>query len=316
MYDSENLFSLHGKSPLYQLLVAVMAILVVGVGLFFIMIMSGTLIFSVDIKSILGNPSEVPGENEIDFLRYLIISQDVSLFIVPSVIVMIMMRPVRQERFEDIRMPLPGELLLVMILSLCLLPLTSFTGHLNADMQFPEWLSGVEEWMTEKEDDAEQIISLLIKSDSTGALLFNILLIAVLPAISEELIFRGVFQKIMYGFFRRGHFAIWLTAFVFSAIHLQFFGFLPRFILGLVFGYLFYWSGTLWLPVISHFVNNLVPVVGAYIQGWDKLNEYPDDNLWKHTALLPLSLAAALLILLYFRNKSVKRKRIHIEIQN
>ena len=94
-------------------------------------------------------------------------------------------------------------------------------------------------------------------------------MLAVLPAIGEELIFRGVFQKIFYDFFKSGHMAIWVTAFLFSALHFQFYGFIPRLILGLVFGYLFFWSGTLWLPVLSHFVNNAVPVIGVYIQGWD-----------------------------------------------
>jgi uncharacterized protein len=127
-------------------------------------------------------------------------------------------------------------------------------------------------------------------------------MLAVIPAIGEELIFRGVFQKIFYDLFKSGHLAIWVTAFAFSALHFQFFGFIPRFILGLVFGYLFYWSGTLWLPVISHFVNNAVPVIGAYIQSKGCFGILS----WEQIIILPLMVIISIFILRYFRNKSKK----------
>jgi hypothetical protein len=139
----------------------------------------------------------------------------------------------------------------------------------------------------------------------------NLVIIALTPAIAEELIFRGVFQRIFYNLFRSGHMAIWFTAFLFSTLHFQFFGFIPRFILGLVFGYLYFWSGTLWLPVISHFVNNAFPVVLAYTVGMDKLNAQIDIPLWKQAILLPLPVILSLVILNYFRNKS-KSNRIRI----
>lgn len=132
-------------------------------------------------------------------------------------------------------------------------------------------------------------------------MILNVLIIAVIPAIGEELIFRGVFQRIFYDLFKSGHVAVWITAFVFSAIHFQFFGFVPRFILGLVFGYLFLWSGTLWLPVISHFVNNAVPVIGAYIQGWDNVSSPPEITLWKKIIELSLPIIISIIILLLFQ---------------
>ena len=171
-------------------------------------------------------------------------------------------------------------------------------------MHLPYWLSGVEKWMVEKEDHANNIINQVMDSPAFGTMIMNLFIIAILPAVAEEILFRGVLQKILYNLFKSGHAAIWVTAFVFSTIHFQFFGFVPRFILGLVFGYLFFWSGTLWLPVISHFVNNAVPVVMAYIQGMEKFAEPVDMPLWKQIIALPLPIVISLVILFYFRNKS------------
>ena len=175
-------------------------------------------------------------------------------------------------------------------------------------MHLPGWLSGLENWMTEQEDKADKTIDMLIASKTAGTMIVNIFNIALLPAISEELFFRGVFQKIFGKLFRSGHIAIWITAFLFFAIHLQFIGFIPRFILGLVFGYLFFWSGTLWLPIISHFVNNAVPVIVTFVQGMDKLNEPENVSLWRQAIYLPLPDAISLMILFYFRNKNMKNK--------
>jgi hypothetical protein len=103
--------------------------------------------------------------------------------------------------------------------------------------------------------------------------------------------------------FKSGHAAIWVTAFIFSAIHLQFYGFIPRFILGLAFGYLYFWSANLWLPMIAHFVNNAFPVILVYIQGLEKLNTPSDAPLWHQAVYLPVPVAIGLIILFKFRNK-------------
>jgi uncharacterized protein len=164
----------------------------------------------------------------------------------------------------------------------------------------------LEGWMKEKEDSADRIVDILMTQNTLKTLIFNLLMIGILPAIGEEMIFRGVFQKIFYKLFKSGHLAVWVIAFLFSAVHLQFFGFLPRFILGLVFGYLFLWSGTLWLPVISHFLNNTVSVIAIYLHGGIDINIPPDIPLWKQLIGLPIPIIISFIILLHFRNK--KRK--------
>jgi len=306
MADNQSHFSLYGKSPLYQLIISMVVILFFGMTLMAVMIFGGGLFFGLDLLSVSGNVLTEIGEKNLNFLRYLMIAQDISLFIIPAIVIRNLMRQDRRHNLSDFGAPRITEIALLVILAFCIIPITGFTGQLNSEMNLPDWMIGIEEWMKEKEADAGNVTNLLINSDTFGVMIFNVVMISVLPAISEELIFRGVLQKIFYGFFSSGQPAIWITAFLFSALHLQFYGFIPRFILGLVFGYLFFWSGTLWFPVIAHFLNNAVSVVASYIQGGESITALPDTSLWKQLLILPIPVMISVLILLYFRNKSKK----------
>ncbi len=303
MGDKKRHFKLSAESPLYQLFVSLMIIMGVGITLSIILSLAGMMIFGSDL-TVLEKSKTALSNKDFGFLRYLLIIQDISLLIIPSVIIFVMMKPERTARLNELKIPHMKEVGLVVILAFCIFPVTSFTGQINAGMHLPEGLSGVEKWMIEKEDHANSILNQSLVSPSFSIMILNLFIIAILPAIGEELFFRGVLQKIFYNLFKSGHIAIWFTAFIFSTLHFQFFGFVPRFILGLVFGYLFFWSGTLWLPVISHFVNNAVPVIMAYIQGMEKFNATTDTPLWKQAIALPLPITIGLLILFYFRNKS------------
>jgi len=307
MNNTRRLFNLYKESPLYQLFVSLMTIIGVGMTLSVILVLAGKLIFSSDL-SVLDKASDALSKKDLGFMRYILISQDISLLIIPSIIIMLLMRPESSGGLTELKMPQLKEMGLVVILTFCIFPVTSFTGQINSAMHFPGWLSGMEHWMIDKEDKADNLIEMLVESNTFRVMMLNLLTIALLPAIAEELIFRGVFQKIFSNIFKSGHVAIWFTAFLFSTIHFQFFGFIPRFILGLVFGYLFFWSGTLWLPVISHFVNNAFPVILAYFQGMEKLNAPIDTPLWKQALYLPLPIVISMVILFYFRNKNISRR--------
>jgi len=301
MGDKQRHFKLYNESPLYQLFVSLLIIMGVGITLSIILILAGTMIFGSDL-TVLEKSTEALRNSDVGFLKYILIIQDISLFLVPSIIILVMMKPGSSTGLSELKIPHLKETGLVIILALCILPVTSFTEQINAGMHLPEWLSGVEKWMVEKEDHANNIINQVMISPAFGTMILNLFIIAILPAVAEEILFRGVLQKILYNLFKSGHAAIWVTAFIFSTIHFQFFGFIPRFILGLVFGYLFFWSGTLWLPVISHFVNNAVPVVVAYIQGMEKFDAPVDTPLLKQAIALPLPILISLIILFYFRN--------------
>lgn len=307
MNDNKRSFKLYSESPFYQIFVSLLIIVGVGGVLTFILFISGILIFGGDMSLITKSAISL-GANNVGLLRYLLVVQDISFFVIPSIIILRLMNSESPKRFTEFKMPLLKEIVLVIILTFCIFSITSFTGQLNSAMHLPHWLSGVEHWMTDLEDKADTTIDLLIVSKTFGIMMLNLITIGLAPAIAEELIFRGVFQKIFYNLFKSGHAAVWISAFLFSAIHFQFFGFLPRFILGLVFGYLFFWSGTLWLPMISHFVNNAFPVILAYVQGMEKLNTPSDVPLWHQAIYLPLPVVISLVILFYFRNKRKNTK--------
>ena len=305
MGDNKGYISFSERSPLVQLGISFLIVSVSGMALMTILSLTGIAIFGVDV-TLLGDISLASGNNEIFFLRYLLIVQEVSLFIIPAIIIRYLMKSSSPQIIGDLKRPSAGDAILVVILAFALFPITSFTGRLNSEMAFPQWLSGLETWIDEKEDSIGQIFDILMKHDSAGLLALNLLVIAILPALGEELIFRGVMQKILADVFRKKYLAVWITAFFFSFVHLQFYGFLPRLILGLAFGYLYLWSASLWLPIIAHFVNNAVPTLGAYFYGWDSYNQGSGALSGKDFLGLILPVAMAIIILSLFRSRNMK----------
>ena len=304
MKDNKGRFKLYMEKPVFQFFVSLLIILGVGGVLSLILNLAGIFIIGGDL-SLLTKSTTSLGANDLKLLRYLLIVQDIALFTIPSIIILRLMNSDSARKFTEFKLPQFKEIGLVMILTFCIFPITSFTGQINSTMHLPVWLSGVEHWMTDMETNADTTTDLLIVSKSFGAMMFNLLTFGLITAVAEELIFRGVFQKIFYNIFKSGHVAIWITAFIFSAIHFQFYGFIPRLILGLAFGYLFFWSGNLWLPMIAHFVNNAFPVILVYLQGLDKLNTPSDVPLWHQAIYLPLPMVIVFVILYYFRNKNI-----------
>ena len=134
----------------------------------------------------------------------------------------------------------------------------------NAEVDFPAYADEFERWAREREDTAAELTAFLTKLSSPAELLLALLVIAVLPAVGEEIVFRGLIQNELYRGSQNIHVAIWVAAVLFSTIHMQFYGFIPRLLLGALFGYLYYWSGNLTLAIIAHFVNNAVSVVALY----------------------------------------------------
>ncbi|HET9053395.1 MAG TPA: CPBP family intramembrane glutamic endopeptidase, partial [Cyclobacteriaceae bacterium] len=136
----------------------------------------------------------------------------------------------------------------------------------NTTVEFPESLKAFGDWARAQEDKLAEMTRFLTRFDSFGAFLLGMLVIAVIPALGEEFVFRGLIQNELWRSGRNIHLAIWVSAFLFSAIHLQFFGFMPRFLLGALFGYLYYWSGNLLIPIIAHFFNNGFSLTLIYLQ--------------------------------------------------
>jgi membrane protease YdiL (CAAX protease family) len=207
------------------------------------------------------------------------------------------------------KLPDPIIILLVIVLAMSIIPVTTFTGILNSKMSLPGWFPAIEEKMRTMEDTASKLTKLLITSTGLGSLIGNIFIVAIIPAFGEELLFRGVLQQLLCKIFKSSHLGIWITALIFSTIHFQFFGFIPRLILGLSFGYLFFWTRNLWVPILAHFINNVVPVVIAYYSGRKEFNM--DTNYTgEGKEIVPfISLIICGFIFFYIRKEYLKKGR-------
>lgn len=155
--------------------------------------------------------------------------------------------------------------LVVPIIVIGLLPLINVMAEINGKMALPGFLHDVEMWMKKAEEDAKVMTETFLRMDSAGSLIFNVIMIGIIPAFGEELLFRGVVQKLFTRWTKNQHWGIWIAAALFSALHGQFYGFLPRMLLGGLLGYLLLWSGSLWLPVFAHFINNGSAVLVSFM---------------------------------------------------
>jgi len=167
------------------------------------------------------------------------------------------------------------------------LPLVGALAVWNQGWQLPESLMKVE-------DQAEQLTKTILATDNIGGLLFNLIVIAVVPAISEEFLFRGAMQNICHKWFKNGWVAVIFTGAVFSAIHFQFMGFMPRFFLGVLLGAIYLVSNNLWLSIIGHFINNALGVITAYLINIGQVSKEMEND-----ELLPwyMLLASALIVM-------------------
>lgn len=151
---------------------------------------------------------------------------------------------------------------LVPLLAILSLPL------IEASFRFNQWLipddSALAQWAKPLEDQAEELTNAMLAMDGGVDLFWNIILVALIPAICEEFAFRGVLQSQLAKAFNNVHVGIWISAFLFSAIHFQFYGFIPRMLLGALFGYMLIWTGSMWAPMVAHFTNNALSVLTFY----------------------------------------------------
>jgi membrane protease YdiL (CAAX protease family) len=172
----------------------------------------------------------------------------------------------------------------------------------NATFTFPEFLKDFEHWAREREDLAEKLTKFFVTFETNGQFLIGVVVIAVLPAIGEELVFRGMLQPELFRATGNHHAAVWISAIIFSAFHMQFFGFVPRMLLGALFGYLYLWSGNLLLPMVAHFVNNGFSVLMMYLYQKGTVTvdmESPETAPWP----VVLIFTAIFVTLLYYFKK-------------
>lgn len=194
--------------------------------------------------------------------------------------------------------------LLTVFMMISVIPFINYMAEINVGMEFP--IKAIDRLFRTLETEAELIMKAFTATRSVGGLLINLVMIGVIAAVGEELIFRGLLQRLLYDLVKNVHLAIIITAILFSAFHFQFFSFLPRFVLGIIMGYLMYLGRSIWFPIIAHFVNNAMGVIYYYFNSRgsadDMLEEIGTSSMMPMAALISLLLFTLFFVMWYYRS--------------
>ena len=188
----------------------------------------------------------------------------VLMFVVPPIVYYYITRtdrPMKALGFRKVAAPVWALVLAGVVLMYVSLPVTNQLSSWNEGLQLGGAFEKLGTWIKALEDSTAAITERMLNVNTIGGLLLNLVVIALIPAVGEELTFRGVLQQGLTSRLKNPHLAIILSAAIFSFIHFQFFGFLPRMFLGLLLGYMFYITGSLWTSMLMHFLNNGTAVV-------------------------------------------------------
>lgn len=230
--------------------------------------------------------------------KLLLLVQHIGMFVLPP---LLFAQLVSKNASNYLLLALPKTTwhwaLAVFAMILALLPINLLVEW-NAAVQLPASVKWLEDMFQSAETQSALLTEALLKDTSVVALTVNLVLIAVIPAIGEELMFRGAIQRLLSQWSRNYHVGIWASALLFSALHFQFYGFLPRMALGALFGYMAVWSGSLWLPIVAHFLNNATAVFINFSINRGSLTQEADTAGTGAVGIYFTLISAALLIVL------------------
>ena len=190
--------------------------------------------------------------------------------------------------------------LLTVVLVLSAWVFSNFLFQLTRQINFQSW-GGIGRWIVNAEESAKTLTDTLTDFKTFPAFLTGFAVIAVLPAVGEEMMFRGLMQPQAFKLTRNIHAAIWITAAIFSFIHFQFYGFLSRMMLGVVFGYLYTWSGNILYPMLAHLVHNGIQAVALYLYQQKIITLNLDDDTQVPAGMALASLLILIVLMLTFR---------------
>jgi membrane protease YdiL (CAAX protease family) len=250
-------------SFLLVVITTALLVMAIGVGL-------GIIFFGRDILTAIDDPSSFSDPTVVIALKFFQVVNQFGVFILPALVFVLLtdndVAGYLRLRGGWHRMSLIQGIVLIFVS----LPFIHWLMEINNSMHLPDAFAAIEQWMKDREQEAQDLTDAFLATESVGGFLFNLLMIAVVAAVGEELIFRGILVRLFREWTGSIHLAVFIPAFLFSLLHLQFYGFLPRLVLGMFLGYLFVWSGSLRVPVIIHFLNNAFAVILAFLdsRGW------------------------------------------------
>ena len=267
----------------------------------------GLLLFNINILELSSVLENMYNPENIAILKYFQILQTIGLFVLPPFIFAYFINRNPKSYLNLDKKSSIEIYLLAGFAMLLALPIINFFADINSKMNLPDFLSGVENWMRDKEVTAEELTKIFVYTENFPGFLLNLFMIAILPAIGEELIFRGVIQKLFTEAFNNVHWGVIIASILFSAFHLQFYGFIPRMLLGLFLGYLFVWSKNIWIPIFAHFVNNGAAVTAYYLLDEETVTKNLEEVGTTADTLIYtlLSIIVVSILIMTFRKKTM-----------
>jgi membrane protease YdiL (CAAX protease family) len=234
----------------------------------------------------------------IGLLKFLQVLYSVGLFIVPALLAGFLIQRNTWKFLRADRISHYWIIILVVCIMIISIPWINFTSFLNEKLSLPERWGDLMEKIRENDQNSWDLMKAYLQTNNIGGLLMNIFMVALIPALGEEFLFRGTIQRILADWFRNEHLAIWIAALLFSLMHYQFLGFIPRVILGALFGYLFVWTRSIWIAVLAHFINNGVAVIYYYIFFRGAVEVEPDQIGMEENGIILVIASMVLTILL------------------
>jgi membrane protease YdiL (CAAX protease family) len=234
----------------------------------------------------------------------------IAIFIVPA---FLFCKAIYQNPIHFLQLQSPTKsynYLFIIFLIILAIPVSSWLMQLNKNLHFPENYQDFETFLRGDEAFAKLQMETFINANTIPQLLFNVLIVAVIPAITEEIFFRACLQNFIKMCFYNLHVSVIITAIIFSAIHGDYFGFLPRFMFGLVLGYAFAYSGNIWVSIVGHFLNNCITIVAYFIaQKHPEIAFLKDD--YSFPLIMPIITGFGIVAIIFAMSK-LKLKQIFI----
>ena len=191
-----------------------------------------------------------------------------------------------------------------------IMPFNSIISEWNANLTLPDSMSRLEYLMKQMQESATEMIEKFVSVDTIGGLILNLFMIAGLAALGEELLFRSIIQTSLIKICKNAHIGILIASAIFSFIHLEFYGFVPRLILGMLLGYMFYFSGSIWIPMLMHFLNNGTVVLIYFLNNKGITNINVDTFGQTSIPILILSIVVMIVLFIFSIKYSDKERTI------
>ncbi len=307
----QNPLYAHGKNP-WILLLSLIGITIGGVFLIGQVLAFATAIIISgvgldELVVILTDPLSYP-EHRLMILTVQGMSSLGGFIIAPLIFYYTMIKGNLMKDFIRISPNLPNVLLITIVMVFSFMVVNTVFIEWNAELKLPEAFAGIEKWASNMEESLKELTEFLTQFDSTSYFIVTIIVVAVIPGIGEELLFRGLLQNILVRLFKNTHVAIWVAAIFFSAVHFQFYGFLPRLLLGALFGYLYVWTGNLLVPIVAHFLNNGASLFALYAHQKGLTDIDVESTDAPPTVYIIIFSALFVITVVYFKNYMAKNK--------